>query len=57
MKAQIVPDSRGSSPGMTVVIGRSATDSFLYDVSLRHRLFDQFVGGFRQQLVARFAIN
>ena len=26
-------------------------------VTFRHRLFDEFIGGFRQQLVGRFAIN
>src|SRR6266403_5586109 len=45
----------GTSPGTTALKDRGATDPY-YSI-LRHRLFDQFIGGFRQQLVGCFAIN
>ena len=34
-------------------VARTVRNEFI----LRHRLFDEFIGGFRQQLVGRFAID
>jgi len=43
----------GSSPGMTMGMVQRASLAN----SLRHRLFDEFVGGFGQELVCSFAID
>src|SRR4051794_39845506 len=43
----------GSSPGMTVWMDQRAS----LENSLSHRLFDELVGGLRQELVSSFAIN
>src|ERR1700722_2400024 len=59
-RAEATPSFGRLCPGMTALKGLRAKSPFLQllaTASSRHRLFDQFLGGFRQQLVGCFAIN